>query len=63
METTGAVGLGPGIRGALEGLDITGTCCAMAFSVGFGLAAFWISGLDLHAVWDEETKGPDLSVC
>lgn len=57
METTGAVGLGPGIIGALEGLDVIGTCCAMPFSVDLGLATFWISGLDTPVLWDDVLKG------
>lgn len=63
METTGAVGLGPGIIGALEGLDIIGTCCAMPFSLDFGLATFWISGLDTPVLWDDVIKGMVFSLC
>jgi len=64
MEATGAVGLGPGTKGALEGLDIIGTC-ASDLSTNLAVEVFWISVLDTAGTSDAEVKGEDgsLSVC
>ena len=35
----------------------------MAFSAGFGVAAFSVSGLDMPLLWDDRVKGATLSVC
>jgi hypothetical protein len=58
-----AVGLGPGTRGALEGLELAGTCFRVGLSDCFAVGTFWISGLGIPAFWGEVAEVAALSAC